>query len=100
MTQLASNLLLDTITRKRQAPELTEAFKVYRHPLPDAQPGRRSKYPFAQMKVGECFYVPIQELKSKNALAAAARQWASRNSKDRKFATRVVDDLVGIWRIT
>jgi hypothetical protein len=96
---LASNLVIESIPRRRHAPEVTQAYKVYRHPLPDAQPGRRSKYPFAQMKVGDCFYVPVKDLKSKNALAAAARQWASRNSRDRKFATRVVDELVGIWRI-
>jgi hypothetical protein len=79
--------------------EMKEPYKIYRDPLPGSQPGRRSKYPFAQMKVGDCFYVQLKQLKSQNALASAARQWAKRNSKDWWFVTRVVDGMVGLWRV-
>ena len=76
-----------------------EPYKIYRDPLPGSQPGRPSKYPFSQLKVGDCFYVPLGQLKSQNALASAARQWAKRNSKDWKFVTRVVGRQVGLWRV-
>ena len=76
-----------------------EGYRVYRDPLPAARPGRAVKYPFAQMKVGDCFYVPVEDLRTKNVVAVAARSWAKRNSKDWKFVTRVIGDRIGIWRV-
>ena len=51
------------------------------------------------MKVGDCFYKPLEELKSPNVLASSARQWAKRNNRNFRFVTRVVGDMVGIWRV-
>lgn len=78
---------------------MRQPLKIYRDPVPQARSGRRSKYPFAQMEVGECFYVPAKEVKSPNVLAASARQWARRNGRCWKFVARQVDDMVGIWRV-
>lgn len=76
-----------------------EPLRIYRDPLPGARPGRRAKYPFGQLQVGECFYVPLDEVRSLVTLNSAARQWTIRNSKDWKFATGVVGDRIGVWRV-
>jgi hypothetical protein len=76
-----------------------EPLRIYHDPMPRAHHGRRSKYPFAQMRVGDCFYVDRRELRHSNGLSAAARQWAKRNSKDWRFVCRVGGDRVGIWRV-
>jgi hypothetical protein len=78
---------------------MKQPLAIYRDPVPNAHRGRRPKYPFARMQVGDCFYVPLKEVKSANVLASSARQWAKRNNSDRKFVTRVVGDIVGIWRV-
>lgn len=79
--------------------ERREPYKIYRDPVPGWQAGRRSKYPFAEMKVGDCFYIPLKQVNSQNAVASAARQWTKRNSKDWKFVSRVVGDRIGLWRV-
>ena len=78
---------------------MREPLKIYQDPLPEKRSGRAAKYPFPQMAVGDCFYVPASKVKSPNVLAAAARQWAKRNKKDCKFAAREEGDMVGIWRV-
>lgn len=78
---------------------MKQPLKIYRDPVPECRLGRRPKYPFANMEVGDCFYVPARDIRSANVLASSARQWAHRNGKDWKFATRVVGDMVGIWRV-
>src|SRR5919106_887253 len=74
-------------------------YRLYRHPLPDVQSGRSPKYPFAHMGVGDCFYVPLETPETQHHLGTAARMWARRNSKEWKFATRIVGSRVGIWRV-
>ena len=78
---------------------MKQPLELYQDPIPEPQQGRRPKYPFAQMKVGDCFYMPLKELKSPNVLASSARQWAKRNNRNCRFVTRVVSDRVGIWRV-
>lgn len=78
---------------------MKQPLELYRDPVPQPHQGRRTKYPFAQMKVGDCFYIPLSELKSPNVLASSARQWAKRNNENRRFVTRIVGDMVGIWRV-
>ena len=80
-------------------PGRREPYRLYRDPLPTARYGRRSKYPFAQMKIGDCFYIPLKEVNSPNAIASAARQWAKRNSKDWTFSARVAGEWVGLWGV-
>jgi hypothetical protein len=82
-----------------EASDVRQPLKIYRDPVPASRSGRRAKYPFADMKVGDCFYVPALEAKSPNVLAAAARQWAKRNGKSWKFAARETAGMVGIWRV-
>ena len=53
--------------------------------------GRKTKYPFRQMEIGDSFVAP------KNAISAA--QTHSMRHKE-KFATRTIDaDNIRIWRI-
>jgi hypothetical protein len=78
---------------------LRQPLKIYRDPVPVARPGRRAKYPFALMHVGDCFYVPVSDVKSPNVLAASARQWAKRNGKNWKFVAREAGDMLGLWRV-
>ena len=94
-----------SLLKRKYAGEVTalgrtrEPYRIYRDPVPVARHGRKSRYPFDRMKAGDCFYVPLTEIKSPNVVVAAARQWAKRNSKDWKFVTRAVGNQVGVWRV-
>ena len=69
--------------------------KIEKHiPLPlQPQPrGRRAKYPFGQMDVGDSFFSD----EDRNRLAAASSHAGSRHGK--KFIIRSVDGGFRIWR--
>lgn len=75
-------------------------YKIYRDPLPEMR-GRAPRYPFAEMCIGECFYVPVSQVKSRANLDAMTRMWAKRHGKEWKFAVREVDDeQFGVWRLS
>ena len=63
-----------------------------------------SKYPFALMKVGDSFVVPLEEAsRARNAIASFTNYWKlkkqGRPSKEYVFSTRTVDDAhLRIWR--
>lgn len=67
-------------------------------PLPPKQSGGKagvSKYPFADLQVGESFVVgPDAKVAIRSALTAFRKKHPGLG-----FATRVVNDGVGIWRI-
>lgn len=84
---------------KLVTPEVRVPYRIYRDPLPKPRRGREPKYPFAQMQVGDCFYVPVSEVKSASNLQAVARVWAKRNGKAWNFATRLAGTRIGIWRV-
>ena len=56
--------------------------------------GRPSRYPFADMEVGDSFFVPDAPA---NRLACAAT-WATKRY-NRRFITRVVEHGVRVWRV-
>jgi hypothetical protein len=86
------------------------AFKIekgVRFPGHGRSKGYGSKYPFADMKVGDSFATPTaarDATAQANNLRAAARHWAQfhwaqfRGIKA-KFSARVVDGVARIWRI-
>ena len=55
--------------------------------------GRKSKYPFADLKVGESFLVP-----SKTTMSFGATVQTARKRTGFTFTTRNVDGGVRIWR--
>ncbi|NIO09673.1 MAG: hypothetical protein GTO40_17385 [Deltaproteobacteria bacterium] len=56
--------------------------------------GRRPKYPFPNMKVGDSFTVPIAEFA---AARSASHRWGERH--DKQFTTRMENEHTGrIWR--
>lgn len=63
-------------------------------PMPAPKRGRRSKYPFAQMRVGDSFSF---DLKLRNTVSAAASAYASNNGV--KFAMRSEGGNARIWRV-
>lgn len=74
-------------------------YRIYCDPLPKRRNGRSSKYPISEMRVGDCFYVPVGELKSRASIEAMTRAWARRNSKAWKFVVSECDDQFGVWRV-
>ena len=67
-------------------------------PLPMKASGGKtgvSKYPFGELEVGQSFVVGEH---GKVAIRSALTAFRKRH-KDKAFATRVVEDGVGIWRI-
>ena len=81
-------------------------------PIPTRERGGRrgeTKYPWADMKIGDSFAVPargptktLQQDKAQNSLATSARHWGLlHGSKDFKVTTRLVDEgkFVRCWRV-
>lgn len=74
-------------------------------PLPDAKRGSSAAYPFADMQVGDSFFVASAEadFKATRARLAAAIARFRKASEGVKFATRTVDeDSVNglrVWRM-
>ena len=84
-----------------------QSFKVLKNvPLPSWGSGGGKKYdwPFGKMKVGECFFVPLQKnepvggFRTRSAILRGASLW---RVTGRRFATRLSDDdkHIGVWRI-
>lgn len=73
-------------------------------PPPQQNANRKYDWPFGTMKVGECFYFPIE---GTGVIAVTkARGIVMRNAKEwrvtgRRFATRAIkgDKYIGVWRI-
>jgi len=69
-------------------------------PLPKI--GKVSKYPFAEMKIGDSVFFPDVVGGSKSKPATAAKVYAHRVSKSKgkiKFAARAENGGVRIWRV-
>lgn len=76
-------------------------------PIPAAQPrGAAVKYPFAQMEIGDSFFVPSVVKGDETADKAAERLKSSLSSHKRRaqkqtgfvLTVRVVDGGVRVWR--
>lgn len=79
---------------------MSDTFKIVSNiPVPEdaGSRGRRSVYPFRQMKVGQSFFVPNDEVDSFN-LRMAASSFAQRN-KDFRFTVRKEEEGYRVWRI-
>lgn len=61
--------------------------------VPIPKPVRTSKYPFAQMDIGDSFCVEDAKI-AKNIISNAIR-----TSRDKKFSSRKEGDHYRIWRI-
>lgn len=72
------------------------AFEIEdRIPLPPKS-SSKIKYPLAEMKVGQSFFAP--GVKS-SAISGRAATVAKASGDGRKYATRVVDGGVRVWRV-
>lgn len=83
-------------------------YKIYSNiPVPnDAKATRARKYPFNELRVGECFVVPYEELPPKGLGSIKAAVYAFKRSrdgfaKDRRFVVREIEEGdVGVWRVS
>ena len=66
------------------------------HPIPATwqHSGRKEKYPWSQLEVGQSFFVKDGEVRK---IGGAACHAGRRNGK--KFVVRVVDGGVRAWRV-
>ena len=71
-------------------------------PIPKGQRGPRNKYPFSDLGVGHSFYVPRPadgaELKVGLARLQRACVGANKQHAPARFAARIENDGVGVWR--
>lgn len=58
--------------------------------------GRKMKYPFDTMEVGDSFEYP--KGRAKNSVLSSAKSWAKRNKEKKDFAVRTVDGKFRLWR--
>lgn len=62
--------------------------------------GRRMKYPFSKMEVGDSFYVEGGDFKRSNSIANAANQYSRNHTNGTaKFATRKENNGLRCWRM-
>lgn len=66
-------------------------------PAPHAGRGRKTQFPFREMKIGDSFFVAA-ETKPSQAVRTSAYQFASKN-KEFRFVTRGEKGGVRVWRI-
>ena len=64
-------------------------------PLPARQ--RASKYPFADMDIGDSFY--LSQYLSRGSVKAAAHAFGKKQSPIRKFVVRKENTGARIWRV-
>lgn len=65
-------------------------------PMPNTK-GRKLKYPFDKMKVGDSFELPKGS--PKTTVLNAANSWLRRNNPQGKFSIRFHNDKLRIWRV-
>lgn len=67
-------------------------------PVNDGLGAKQRKYPFAEMEIGDSFFIPStgyhDRLRKARSLNAQFRRF-----KPKRFALRSVDDGVRVWRI-
>ena len=64
--------------------------------IPIPSMGRPNQYPFAEMKVGDSFFI---EGRTSSYASTAARNWASKHEPSWRFTSRQQDGGVRVWRI-
>ena len=82
-------------------------YQIYNNiPVPeDARVHRSRKYPFGELRVGECFIVPVEDLPPKGVSSIKAASYGYRKSQDgagknKKFVIKEIDHGdVGVWRL-
>ena len=72
--------------------EITDAVPM---PAQIATRGRRNKYPFAELGVGDSFVVAVRDAASVRVSAVTASR-----KTGFKFTTRIEGDSVRIWRVS
>lgn len=59
--------------------------------------GTHGRYPYSEMKIGDSFLYPKNV--SHAAASSGAYQWARVNKKKWRFACRMVNGKIRIWRV-
>ena len=81
------------------------SFEIHKNvPMPTKKPGpgRRSgssKYPYMEMEIGDCFYIPQTDGSPKReSIASMCADWSKRTGN--KFEVyELTGDRLGIWRV-
>jgi len=85
-----------------------KTFKIHKNkkmPNNAKNSGRKLKYPFDALDVGDCFEVDVKDKKIASIqaqIASAGIQWSKINTKGKvKFTVRRLNDgkKIGVWRI-
>jgi hypothetical protein len=75
-------------------------FKIEKDiPISEAVRGRRTKFPWQQMKVGDSVLLPKKYKRASAIYASIAANWARKNEPEWKFITRTVEKGVRVWRM-
>lgn len=66
-------------------------------PIPKKAGGRKPVWPFAQMEIGDSFFMAGDRIKCQRALANAAQHYQRKTGA--VFVTRAMDGGARIWRV-
>ena len=70
--------------------------------MPVRTRNRASKYPFADLNVGDAIVIPVDEVTdaTANRLRSSAHRYTVNNANSHKYAIRKLPDgAVGVWRV-
>lgn len=91
----------ENTVKENKANENNTIYKIVDDlPLPETKKG--SKYPFAQLEVGQAFIIPADAVPSKGlpCVRAAAAAYRKRSGEKVKLTARMLEDgSVGVWRL-
>ena len=71
-------------------------------PIPSTGRGRKCKYPWAEMKNGDSFAVPVGDLQPSvvvKRLSVSGIRWCQRNRPDLECVVARVGDRVRVWLV-
>ena len=71
-------------------------------PVPPDYRGRKAKYPFADLKVGQMFWIPGEEAPMggiRTLLSAVGAYRRRTGAIQHRFVVRPHEDGIGVWRV-
>ncbi len=75
-------------------------------PMPKLSEKGIRKYPFAEMNVGDSFLIPYnisdkkEASKIRNSVRVAGIHFGTRNERDYKYNTAIVNEGIRVWRVS
>lgn len=79
---------------------LTHTFKIEKNvPLSEAAQRKYKRWPFAEMKIGDSFYLSLKDAGQNGVVVRPAASYFGIRNRDYKFTVRKDGEGYRVWRI-